>query len=88
MPNPIPPMSEATRKRITIPAKPADPDAWVQGTPAAAPKPAEKLARLSVDIPVEVRTQLKIQAAMEGRTILELVQGLIVDYLTAKGRLS
>jgi hypothetical protein len=87
MPNPIPPMTEARRKSITIPAKPADPDAWVQGTAPAAAPPAEKLVRLSVDVPKDVRKALKNYCTDQETSIQDLVRGLIEARLRADGRL-
>jgi hypothetical protein len=89
MPNPVPPMSEATRKRITIPAKPADPDAWVhQAAPPPPPSPpAERLVRLSIDVPVAVRKALKNYVNDQDTSIQDLVRGFIEARLRETGYL-
>jgi len=88
MPDPVARMSEATRKRIAIPAKPAAPDAWVQtGTAEAAAPPAEKLGRLSIDVPLAVRKALKNYVNDHDTSIQELVRDFIEQRLRETGYL-
>jgi len=72
-------------KRVTISTKPSnDPraEAWVRkrvdGTVSGAPTKADVYtARLTIDVTPALRGRLKVAAFEQGRTLAELVRGLL-----------
>jgi len=73
-----------TTKRVTISAKPTPDhvDAWVrQGNDALphTPTPRAEIytARLTIDVPPELRGRIKVRAFYKGVTVAELLRGLL-----------
>jgi predicted DNA binding CopG/RHH family protein len=61
-------------KDLTIPPKPKA-DEWVHQSP---PKPrAEKMKRLTLDIPEELHRAIKVRAAQEGMSIAQQLRAML-----------
>ena len=60
--------------------KPIDPEEWVKNK--LKNPPAEKPARLVVDIPVELHRRLKGKCGIEGLKIKDVIQSLIEQYVS------
>lgn len=61
-------------KDLTIPPKPKA-DEWVRQSP---PKPrAEKMKRLTLDIPEELHRAIKVRAAQEGMSIAQQLRAML-----------
>jgi predicted HicB family RNase H-like nuclease len=72
------------KKRVTItprPAKPATPDEWVSGQPAADQEEATRgrLKRLTLDIDAELHRAIKLEATRQGKTIVEMLRELLAQ---------
>jgi predicted DNA binding CopG/RHH family protein len=70
-------------KKVSMGAKqPANLDTWVQKEPAAKPaeapaKPAEKLKRLTLDIPEPLHKAIKTRSVQEGVTMVDMLRDLL-----------
>ncbi len=56
------------------PAKPVTPESWVLANPLA---PGEPTKRLTVDIPEPLHRRVKIQCAMQGVNMADVVRELL-----------
>jgi len=82
-------------KRVPLKAKsqitPVSPDRWVSGQPesAGSPKGAETsvpavaqvaMKRLTIDIPEELHTRVKMQCAARGRKMADEIRALLEEH--------
>ena len=71
-------MSERSPKR-SFAARPADPESWIKAPDRHAPRgqPAEDFsARLTIDVPADMRGRIKITAFQRGQTVADMLRAL------------
>lgn len=64
------------------PVKPVTPEAWVIATPLV---PGEPTKRLTVDVPEILHRRVKIQCAIQGVTLADVVRELLEQHFPLAG---
>ena len=59
--------------------KPANVEQWIGSRTVEPEKKTVKMKRLTIDVPVELHTQIKLKATEQGVTMAELLRSLLSE---------